>query len=118
MALIPINIAELVGDTPMVELRRLGTAGARVLVKIEYRNPCGSVKDLAIRRSIVRYQYAQPLFRHVRTPLGQSSSFVPFRFTSVPAVTKTPWSSQLLYMLRAANGAELIPAFFATNPKK
>jgi cysteine synthase A len=39
------DIVQSVGNTPMVELRRLGTAGARVLVKIECRNPCGSVKD-------------------------------------------------------------------------
>src|SRR5215472_3257558 len=34
-----------VGRTPLVELTRLDTAGARVFVKIESRNPCGSVKD-------------------------------------------------------------------------
>jgi cysteine synthase len=39
------DVVQSVGNTPMVELHRLGTAGARVLVKIEYRNPCGSVKD-------------------------------------------------------------------------
>jgi cysteine synthase A len=40
------NIIESVGRTPMVALRRL-TAGldARVLCKLESRNPCGSVKD-------------------------------------------------------------------------
>jgi len=39
------DVVQSVGNTPMVELRRVGTAGARVLVKIECRNPCGSVKD-------------------------------------------------------------------------
>src|SRR6185436_3178919 len=33
------------GRTPLVELRRLDTAGAKVFVKMESRNPCGSVKD-------------------------------------------------------------------------
>ncbi|HUA73436.1 MAG TPA: cysteine synthase A [Solirubrobacteraceae bacterium] len=51
MAQIPINIAELVGETPMVELRGLleGTAaeenGVRLFAKLESFNPGGSVKD-------------------------------------------------------------------------
>src|SRR5258708_8993388 len=39
------DIVRSVGRTPMVELSRLDTGGARVLVKMESRNPCGSVKD-------------------------------------------------------------------------
>ena len=39
------DVAQSVGRTPLVELRRLDTAGAHVLVKMESRNPCGSVKD-------------------------------------------------------------------------
>ena len=38
--------AELIGGTPMVELRRLGEGlGGRVLAKLEFLNPGGSVKD-------------------------------------------------------------------------
>ena len=42
------SLLDLVGDTPLVRLRRL-TAGlsATVLVKVEYLNPGGSVKDRA-----------------------------------------------------------------------
>jgi len=40
------DITKTVGRTPLVELRRLRPGnGARVLVKLESRNPCGSVKD-------------------------------------------------------------------------
>jgi cysteine synthase A len=40
------GILETVGRTPLVELRRLRPRnGARVLLKLESRNPCGSVKD-------------------------------------------------------------------------
>src|SRR5881394_3237081 len=39
------DVAQSVGRTPLVELRRLDTGGARILVKTESRNPCGSVKD-------------------------------------------------------------------------
>jgi cysteine synthase A len=48
MAGIPINIAELVGETPMVELPIMleGAAeGARLFAKLEAFNPGGSVKD-------------------------------------------------------------------------
>jgi cysteine synthase A len=50
MAGIPINIAELVGETPLVGLpRMLGEAeqerGVELFAKLEARNPGGSVKD-------------------------------------------------------------------------
>ena len=51
MAQIPINIAELVGDSPLVELARMldGTPAqandARLFAKLESFNPGGSVKD-------------------------------------------------------------------------
>jgi cysteine synthase len=38
-------ITETVGRTPLVEIRRVDTHGARLFVKLESRNPCGSVKD-------------------------------------------------------------------------
>ena len=46
MAPIPINIADHVGRTPMVQLSRLAPAGgADVFAKLEMYNPGGSVKD-------------------------------------------------------------------------
>src|SRR6476659_5548990 len=46
MTSIPINIADHVGRTPMVQLTRLaGDAGADVFAKLEMFNPGGSVKD-------------------------------------------------------------------------
>jgi len=40
------NVTETVGNTPMVELERLGAeVGAKIYAKLESRNPCGSVKD-------------------------------------------------------------------------
>jgi cysteine synthase A len=42
------NITELVGETPMLHLRRIIPAGsASVFAKLEYMNPGGSVKDRA-----------------------------------------------------------------------
>src|SRR6187431_3646405 len=46
MPAIPINIADHVGRTPMVQLTRLASgAGAEVFAKLEMFNPGGSVKD-------------------------------------------------------------------------
>src|SRR6187431_2201387 len=46
MPAIPINIADHVGRTPMVQLTRLASgAGAEVFGKLEWFNPGGSVKD-------------------------------------------------------------------------
>src|SRR6201991_749978 len=42
---IPINIADHVGRTPMVQLTRLARDGAQVFGKLEMYNPGGSVKD-------------------------------------------------------------------------
>src|SRR5690606_1066671 len=40
------EVSEAIGDTPLVELRRLSPEdGATVYAKLEYMNPGGSVKD-------------------------------------------------------------------------
>lgn len=39
------NITELVGQTPMVELKQSPAQKARIAAKLEAFNPCGSVKD-------------------------------------------------------------------------
>jgi len=39
------NIAELVGDTPLIRINRLNDTGAQILAKLESFNPMGSVKD-------------------------------------------------------------------------
>jgi cysteine synthase A len=39
------SVLDLIGDTPLVELRRIPAAGTRVVVKVEAQNPSGSVKD-------------------------------------------------------------------------
>ena len=39
------DVIESIGRTPLVRLGRMDTGGAHVFVKLESRNPCGSVKD-------------------------------------------------------------------------
>jgi cysteine synthase A len=45
MSEIPVNIAEHVGRTPMIELTRMAPEGVRLFGKLESFNPGGSVKD-------------------------------------------------------------------------
>jgi cysteine synthase A len=45
MARIPINIADHVGRTPMVQLSRIAPEGVELFAKLEMFNPGGSVKD-------------------------------------------------------------------------
>lgn len=48
MAKIAQNLTELVGNTPLMELSAFGkrhSAGAKIVAKLEYFNPLGSVKD-------------------------------------------------------------------------
>src|SRR3954471_7609167 len=39
------SILDLIGNTPLVEVRRLDTGGARLFLKLEQQNPGGSIKD-------------------------------------------------------------------------
>ena len=39
------SILETIGGTPLVEVKGFDEGGARVLAKVEYFNPGGSVKD-------------------------------------------------------------------------
>ena len=56
------NIAELIGDTPLVKLNRLAPKdGASVYLKLEYFNPSKSVKDRAAYNMIVEAEKAGKL---------------------------------------------------------
>ncbi|NOZ78300.1 MAG: cysteine synthase A [Acidobacteria bacterium] len=57
------NVTELIGKTPMVELRRIGAElPGRVLLKLEFYNPGASVKD-RIAKSMVEAAEASGLIR-------------------------------------------------------
>src|ERR671924_2042609 len=45
MSRIPVNIADHVGRTPMVQLTRIAPEGVELFAKLEMFNPGGSVKD-------------------------------------------------------------------------
>jgi cystathionine beta-synthase len=48
----PTQVLDLIGNTPLVELRALDTLACRLLVKLESHNPGGSIKD-RIGRSMI-----------------------------------------------------------------
>lgn len=53
------NVAELIGNTPLVKLNKLNPAnGADVYVKLELYNPSGSVKDRAAYNMIIEAEKA------------------------------------------------------------
>src|SRR5215468_9403200 len=76
MAGIPINIAELVGNTPMVELpESIGprAEGARIFAKLEAFNPGGSVKD-RIGVAMIEAAEAEGLIEPGRTTIVEATS--------------------------------------------
>ena len=46
------NILSAIGDTPMVELKRISPEGSHVFAKLECLNPSGSIKDRIIKPMI------------------------------------------------------------------
>jgi len=75
MASIPINIAEHVGRTPMVQLTRLpgSDAGADVFGKLEMLNPGGSVKD-RIGVAMIEAAEAEGAIEPGRTTIVEATS--------------------------------------------
>ncbi len=48
-----MNILDIIGNTPLVELKHIvSTDSARVMVKLEWTNPTGSMKDRMARAAI------------------------------------------------------------------
>ncbi len=74
MAGIPINIADHVGRTPMVQLTRLAAgAGAEVFAKLEMFNPGGSVKD-RIGVAMIEAAEAEGIIEPGRTTIVEATS--------------------------------------------
>jgi cystathionine beta-synthase len=58
-----MNVLQLIGNTPMVEVRRLDTGKCRLFLKLENQNPGGSIKDrvaLAMIEAAEREQKLKP----------------------------------------------------------
>jgi cysteine synthase A len=73
MGAIPINIADHVGRTPMVQLTRLAPEGAQVFGKLEMANPGGSVKD-RIGVAMIQAAEAEGRIEPGRTTIVEATS--------------------------------------------
>src|SRR5690349_24198188 len=73
MSRIPVNIAEHVGRTPMIELARMAPEGVRIFGKLESLNPGGSVKD-RIGVAMIEAAEAQGMIEPGRTTIVEATS--------------------------------------------
>ena len=73
MSRIPINIADHVGRTPMVQLTRIAPEGAELFAKLEMFNPGGSVKD-RIGVAMIDAAEAEGLIEPGRTTIVEATS--------------------------------------------
>jgi cysteine synthase A len=70
---VPVNIADHVGRTPMIELTRLAPEGVRLFGKLESFNPGGSVKD-RIGVAMIEAAEAGGLIEPGRTTIVEATS--------------------------------------------
>ena len=83
------NVTELIGGTPLLEVKNIEAAKnleARVLVKLEYLNPAGSVKD-RIARAMIEDAEAKGLLKKGSTIIEPTSGNTGIGLASV-AVSK------------------------------
>jgi cysteine synthase len=73
MPRIPINIADHVGDTPMVQLTRIAPEGVALFAKLEMFNPGGSVKD-RIGVAMIEAAEAEGIIEPGRTTIVEATS--------------------------------------------
>ena len=67
------NLIELIGNTPLVQINHLNTSSAKVVAKLEYYNPAGSVKD-RIGANMVAEAEKQGLIAPGKTTLIEPTS--------------------------------------------
>jgi cysteine synthase A len=70
---IPINIADHVGGTPMVQLTRIAPEGVELYAKLEMLNPGGSVKD-RIGVAMIAAAEAEGIIEPGRTTIVEATS--------------------------------------------
>jgi cysteine synthase len=73
MPAIPINIADHVGRTPMVQLGRIAPEGVELFAKLEMFNPGGSVKD-RIGVAMIEAAEAEGIIEPGRTTIVEATS--------------------------------------------
>src|SRR5919109_1318998 len=73
MSRIPVNIADHVGRTPMVQLTRIAPEGVELFAKLEMFNPGGSVKD-RIGVAMIAAAEAEGIIEPGRTTIVEATS--------------------------------------------
>src|SRR5918998_853178 len=73
MGAIPVNIADHVGRTPMVQLTRIAPPGVELFAKLEMFNPGGSVKD-RIGVAMIQAAEADGIIEPGRTTIVEATS--------------------------------------------
>jgi cysteine synthase len=73
MPAIPINIADHIGRTPMVQLTRIAPEGVELFAKLEMLNPGGSVKD-RIGVAMIEAAEAEGIIEPGRTTIVEATS--------------------------------------------
>jgi cysteine synthase A len=73
MPAVPINIADHVGRTPMVQLSRIAPEGVELFAKLEMYNPGGSVKD-RIGVAMIEAAEAEGIIEPGRTTIVEATS--------------------------------------------
>jgi cysteine synthase A len=112
------GILDAIGDTPLVRLRRIPPEGAEVWVKLEYRNPTGSMKDrmaLAMIEGAERDGLLEPGTTVVEYTGGSTGPALAFvcRAKGYPAkiVISECFSEERIRLTRALGAElELLPA--------
>mgnify|MGYP000417299995 CR=1 FL=1 len=92
MSRIYTSADQLIGHTPLLELTHLEkkySLKARLLGKLEYLNPAGSVKD-RIARAMIDDAEAKGLLRSMRIPTARWTTSWP---VSAPAAPSPVWGS-------------------------
>jgi len=111
---VPSSVLDLIGNTPLVHLARLHEGPGRVLGKVEYLHPGGSVKDRAAR-AMIESAYARGALVRGQPVVEMTSGNMGAGLAVVCAVTGNPFtavvsaghSAERVRMLRAL-GAEVI----------
>ncbi len=109
------NVVELVGHTPLVKLNRITyNAGAKIVAKLEYYNPAGSVKDrigsnmIAAAEADGRLQAGMTIVEPTSGNTGIALAFVAAAKGYSCILTMPETMSQERRLLLKAYGAEII----------
>jgi cysteine synthase B len=101
------SLLDLIGDTPLVELRRLSPPGVRIFAKLEGQNPTGSIKDRVALAMVdaARLEPGQELLEPTSGNTGISLALVAklrgYRLTCVMAANATQERRALLELYGA-----------------